>query len=295
MANLSAFQRVIVYARQQRENQDVLETLQQLISYLNTRQQATYFDKDTALCCRLDVPVLPREKLDKTQDLIIVVGGDGSMLSAARIATHHAIPVIGINRGTLGFLTDLSPQEFTKQLDHVLAGDYISESRSLLRMTIQDAHTRHFEGIALNDVVFSRESETRLIAFDVSIDDQFVSHYRADGLILATPTGSTAYALSAGGPIMHPQLDAIVMVPMFSHSLSTRPLVIAGQSHITLHISTSNETPLQISCDGHDAYSIAPGQQVAIQQHVTSLQLLHPRDYHYYDTLRIKLGWGSEG
>jgi NAD+ kinase len=295
MANSSVFQRVILYARQQRENQDVLETLQQLITYLNKRQQATYFDEDTALCCHFQIPVLPRNEMDKTQDLIIVVGGDGSLLSAARIATHNAIPVIGINRGTLGFLTDLSPQEFTKQLDHVLAGEYIAESRSLLRMSAQNPHVTHVEAIALNDVVLSRGNETRLIAFDVSIDGQFVSHYRADGLILATPTGSTAYALSAGGPIMHPQLDAIVMVPMSSHSLSTRPLVIAGQSEIILQISTSNETSLQISCDGHDAYSIEPGQQVKIQRHASSLQLLHPRDYHYYDTLRIKLGWGSKG
>ena len=295
MANPSAFQRVILYARQQRENQDVLETLQQLIIYLHKRQQATYFDEDTALCCPLPIPVLPRDEMDKTQDLIIVVGGDGSLLSAARIATVNAIPVIGINRGTLGFLTDLSPQEFTNQLDHVLAGAYISETRSLLRMCAKDERTTHFEAIALNDVVLSRGNETRLIAFDVFIDEQFVSHYRADGLILATPTGSTAYALSAGGPIMHPQLDAIVMVPMFSHSLSARPLVIAGQSQIRLHISKSNETSLQISCDGHDAYSIAPGQHVTVQRHVSSLQLLHPRDYHYYDTLRIKLGWGSKG
>jgi NAD+ kinase len=295
MTKKNVFQRVILYARQQRENQDVIETLQQLITYLGQRQHDVYFDQDTALCCTLDIPVLPREDMNPAHDMIIVVGGDGSLLSAARVATLKHIPVIGINRGHLGFLTDISPQEFAKQLDAVLEGQYSSESRSLLAMTIQDQHPPLSEGIALNDVVLSRGNETRLISFDVYIDEQFVSHYRADGLILATPTGSTAYALSAGGPILHPQLDAMVMVPMFSHSLSARPLVIAGQSQVVLHITSDNDMPLQISCDGHDAYAIAPGQRVTIQQHTTPLQLLHPKDYHYYDTLRIKLGWGSKG
>jgi NAD+ kinase len=150
-----------------------------------------------------------------------------------------------------------------------------------------------FEGDALNDVVLSRGNETHLIAFDVYINQQFVSHYRSDGLILATPTGSTAYALSAGGPIMHPQINAIVMVPMFSHSLNSRPLVIDGQSIVEIRISESNENQLQISCDGHESSDVKPGQKVIIEKNSRQLQLLHPGDYHYYDTLRIKLGWGS--
>ena len=294
MSKPSVFKRVMVYARQQRANQDVIETLEHLVNYLSQRQQAYFFDADTALSCPLDVPILAREELDHNQDLMIVVGGDGSMLSAARIAMRYAVPVVGINRGNLGFLTDLSAQEFILQLDQVLAGDYIRESRSFLSMRIESL-TQTIEAIALNDVVLSRGNETRLIAFDVSIDDQFVSHYRADGLILATPTGSTAYALSAGGPILHPQLSAMLMVPMFSHSLSTRPLVIPGESRIGLHISNRNEAALQISCDGHDAFAIEPGQSASIQQDSRFLHLLHPKDYHYYDTLRIKLGWGSKG
>lgn len=289
------FQRVILYARQQRENQDVLETLQQLIHHLETHNLQVFLDEDTAHCGSFQVPVLRRDQLSSEQDLIIVVGGDGSLLSAARIATRHNIPVIGINRGNLGFLTDLSPHEFVDPLEHVLMGQFKREWRSLLSMRIHSESIPSCDGIALNDVVLDRGNETRLIAYDIYIDNQFVSHYRADGLIIASPTGSTAYALSAGGPILHPQLDAIVMVPMFSHSLSARPLVVAGQSCIEIHISDSNEMPLKVSCDGHDAFSIQPGQSIKIQQHTTPLQLLHPLDYHYYDTLRIKLGWGSQG
>lgn len=290
-----SFKRVILYARQQRANQDVVETLQQITAYLKQRNLAIYLDQDTAECCDLDVPVLPRKDMTSEHDLIVVVGGDGSLLSAAQIAILHHVPVIGINRGRLGFLTDISPQEFALQLDQVLEGHYTTESRSLLSLSIQDTSGLQFKAVALNDVVLSRGNETRLIAFDVYIDTQFVSHYRADGLIIATPTGSTAYALSAGGPILHPQLNAMVMVPMFSHSLSTRPLVINNESKVALQISDDNDMPLQISCDGHQPFTINPGQRALICKHDAPLQLLHPTDYHYYDTLRIKLGWGSKG
>lgn len=288
------FKRVILYARQQRENQDVMGTLQQVFTHLQ-QHLSVFIDPDTAQCCRLDIPVLSHQDFDPKQDVMIVVGGDGSLLSAAQIAIRRHVPVIGINRGHLGFLTDISPQDFARQLDDVLRGYYVTESRSLISMRIHEEDTIHFAADALNDVVLSRGNGTRLITFDVFIDDQFVSHYRADGLIVATPTGSTAYALSAGGPIMHPQLNAIVIVPMFSHSFSARPLVIDGDSRISLHISSQNEMPLQISCDGHESYSVQPGQRVDIRKSNPQLQLLHPQDYHYYDTLRIKLGWGSEG
>jgi len=142
--------------------------------------------------------------------------------------------------------------------------------------------------------VLGRGNETHLIEFDVYIDQQFVSHYRSDGMILATPTGSTAYALSAGGPIMHPALNAIVLVPMFSHSLSSRPLVIDSEAVIDLVINESNESDLCISCDGHESRMVKPGQHVGIKKTAAKLHLLHPLDYHYYDTLRIKLGWESK-
>lgn len=287
------FKRVILYARQHRANQGINETLQRLVDYLSTQNVELFLDCDTATGFNLALPTLPRELMREKDDLIIVVGGDGSLLSAARMAILVNVPVIGINRGRLGFLTDISPQEIESQLGAVLAGKYCEERRFLLHMRIHDGATNYFQGDALNDVVLSRGNETHLVEFDVYINQQFVSHYRSDGLILATPTGSTAYALSAGGPIMHPQLNAMVMVPMFSHSLSSRPLVIDGQANVELRISASNENKLQISCDGHESSLVQPGQCVTVEKNTQELRLLHPSDYHYYDTLRIKLGWGS--
>ena len=286
------FNRVILYARQHRANQGITETLERLIQFLKTLPLNTFLDTDTANSFNLNAPVLPREEMGKKNDLIVVVGGDGSLLAAARIAVTVDVPVIGINRGRLGFLTDISPQDMETYLTAVLTGAYSEERRFLLQTRIQDEEGTYFQGHALNDVVLSRGTSTHLIEFDIYINQQFVSHYRSDGLIIATPTGSTAYALSAGGPIMHPQLNAMVIVPMFSHSLSSRPLVIDGEALIDLSISKKNETDLQISCDGAESHKVKPGQHIFIEKIPQQLRLLHPNEYNYYDTLRIKLGWG---
>jgi NAD+ kinase len=288
------FKRVILYARQHRANQGVSESLHRLVDFLAKQNITTYQDSDTATSFEMDIPVLARHDMGDKKDLIIVVGGDGSLLSAARMAIKVNTPVIGINRGRLGFLTDISPHELEVQLGAVLNGQYTEEQRFLLHTRIYDENNTYFNGDALNDVVLSRGTETHLIEFDVYVNQQLVSHFRSDGMILSTPTGSTAYALSAGGPIMHPQLNAIVLVPMFSHSLSSRPIVIDGEAHIELQISDINENELRISCDGHESAMVKPGQKVSIKKNNNQLRLLHPLDYHYYDTLRSKLGWESK-
>lgn len=291
-----AFQRVVLYARQHRANPNVSETLQRLIDLLDGEGIQAFLDVDTATHFEVNCPVLPREAMGTPGTLIVVVGGDGSLLSAARMAIHVGVPVVGINRGHLGFLTDISPQALETELLPILQGKYTEEKRFLLKLHRPDIQPDSMPmiGDALNDIVLSRGSETHLVRFDVYINEQFVSHYRSDGLILATPTGSTAYALSAGGPIMHPDLQALVMVPMFSHSLNSRPLVVDANANIRLHISERNENSLQISCDGHESHPINPGESLIIKKNSQSLHLLHPKDYHYYDTLRSKLGWGSK-
>lgn len=294
METTFAFERVVLYARHHRANQGVNESLHRLVDFLSSQQIEAWVDVDTANYFTTSLPVLKREQMGKKKDLIVVVGGDGSMLSAARMAINVHAPVIGINRGRLGFLTDIAPTAIEEQLLHVLQGQYQEEQRFLLSTQIHDEKETYYQGNALNDVVLGRGSETHLIEFDVYIDNQFVSHYRADGMILATPTGSTAYALSAGGPIMHPHLNAIVLVPMFSHSLSSRPLVIDSGSVIDLVTSTRNESDLRISCDGHESRMVKPGQHVRVSKTEKTLHLLHPFDYHYYDTLRSKLGWESK-
>ncbi len=287
------FKRIILYARQHRADSGVTETLHRLVSFLQHLQLDVFLDSDTASFFPIDLPILARPEMQESHDLIVVVGGDGSLLSAARMAIKVNVPVIGINRGRLGFLTDIIPDDIETQLTAVLMGKYYQETRFLLQVCIHDEQTTYFQGDALNDVVLGRGNETHLIEFDVFINKRFISHYRADGMILATPTGSTAYALSAGGPIMHPQLDAIVLVPMFSHSLSSRPFVVDGEVKIDLLISQHNETDLRISCDGHESRLIKPGQFASIKKNKHQLRLLHPHDYHYYDTLRAKLGWES--
>jgi NAD+ kinase len=290
----SKFKRVILYARQHRANQGVSESLHRLVEFLEKQNVKVYQDVDTLLGFDVQLPVLTKNEMGEKNDLIIVIGGDGSLLSAARMATKVDTPVVGINRGRLGFLTDILPNDIETQLRDVLAGQYKEEKRFLLHTRIYDETNTYFEGEALNDVVLSRGNETHLIEFSVYVNEQLVSHYRSDGMILSTPTGSTAYALSAGGPIMHPQLNAIVLVPMFSHSLSSRPLVIDGESKIELRINECNEAELQLSCDGHESRMVKPGQKVEIQKDSHQLRLLHPLDYHYYDTLRSKLGWESK-
>lgn len=290
----SQFKRIILYARQHRANPGVSESLHRLVDFLEKQNVTIYQDVDTLLGFDLQLPVLTKNEMGGKNDLIIVIGGDGSLLSGARMATKVNTPVIGINRGSLGFLTDILPNDIETQISAVLAGQYKEEKRFLLNARIFDENTTYFEGDALNDVVLSRGNETHLIEFSVYVNEQLMSHYRSDGMILSTPTGSTAYALSAGGPIMHPQLNAIVLVPMFSHSLSSRPLVIDGESKIELHISHCNEADLRISCDGHESRMVKGGQKVAVQKNDHLLRLLHPLDYHYYDTLRSKLGWESK-
>jgi NAD+ kinase len=285
------FKRVVIYARHHRANQGVNETLLRLVDFLEKKKVSAFLDIDTALHFSIDLPTLPREAMTP-DDLIVVIGGDGSLLSAANMAIKKKVPVIGVNRGRLGFLTDISPAHLDQELGAVLDGHYQEEQRFLLNLRLNE--NKHIVSTALNDIVLNRGHETHLITFDVYVDTQCVSQYRADGLIIATPTGSTAYALSAGGPILHPKLNAIVIVPMFSHSLSARPLVIDANSTIDIKISDRNEHTVEVSCDGHESYEIEPGQSITINKHAIPLRLLHPQAYYYYDTLRLKLGWGSK-
>lgn len=288
------FKRVILFARQHRANQGVCESLNRLVEFLKMQSVEIVQEAETSAYFHIDIPIVQKEEMGKSKDLIVVVGGDGSLLSAARMAIQVNTPIVGINRGRLGFLTDILPDEIETQMAAILQGNYKEELRFLLHTRIHDEHHTYFEGDALNDVVLSRGQDTHLIEFDVYINEQLVSHYRSDGMILSTPTGSTAYALSAGGPIMHPMLNAIVLVPMFSHSLSSRPLVVDGDAKVSLRISEHNDIELRISCDSHESRMVRPGQVVSISKNGHKLRLLHPPSYHYYDTLRSKLGWESK-
>ncbi|GAL06117.1 NAD kinase [Photobacterium aphoticum] len=226
-------------------------------------------------------------------NLAIVVGGDGNMLGAARVLSRFDIAVIGVNRGNLGFLTDLDPDDFEDELERVLHGDYVVEKRFLLEAEVHRHGLIKSRNAALNEAVLHPDKIAHMIEFEVYIDERFAFSQRSDGLIIATPTGSTAYSLSGGGPILSSELNAISLVPMFPHTLSCRPLVVDGNSRIKLMVSPTNGSTLEVSCDGQVSLPVSPGDEIHIYQSADTLNLIHPKNYSYYEVLRGKLGWSS--
>lgn len=226
-------------------------------------------------------------------DLAVVVGGDGNMLGAARQLAHYDIRLIGVNRGNLGFLTDLDPDNALQQLSEVLEGHYIDEQRFLLEAQIYQHGQQKCTSTAINEVVLHPGKVVHMIEFEVYIDEKFAFSQRSDGLIISTPTGSTAYSLSAGGPIISPGLDAVTLVPMFPHSLTARPLVISAASTIRLRFSHIR-SELEISCDSQKSLPIQPGEEVLIKRCDYHLNLIHPKNYSYFNTLSSKLGWSKK-
>lgn len=287
------FKTIGLIARQRQEN--ITDTLITLKNILLGRQLSVIIETETAnYLPDNQLPTASRNDIGKLCDLIIVVGGDGSLLNAARAAVDSNTPVLGINRGRLGFLTDIHPSELNSRIEEVLDGNYIEEHRFLLTASVHHKNKVIATNLALNDVVLTPGELAHMIEFSIVINDQFVCSQRADGLIVATPTGSTAYALSGGGPILHPHLDAMVLVPMFPHTLSARPIVITGNSTIKILISEINETSPKLSCDAQARIELPPGCEIHIQKKAEQLRLIHPNDYNYFQTLRAKLHWSTK-
>ncbi len=285
------FRKVAIVARQPRAG--IEDTLLTLYNYLLKQGYGVVFEAQTAK--RLQdhsVPYVADYELKHHCEIIIVVGGDGSMLNAALLAIAQDLPVMGVNRGRLGFLTDRYPHELAA-IEEILSGKYTEEHRILLTTFIKHNDEQILGEDALNDVVIQRDS-AHMIEFDVMINGQFVCSHHADGLIVATPTGSTAYALSGGGPILHPQLDAILLLPMFPHTLSSRPIVIEANNEVVIHISRKTPRAPYISCDGRERAHIQPGDNLHIKRKPQTLRLIHPLDYNYFTTLREKLNWQSK-
>lgn len=288
----NAFKTIGIFARV--KNPEILETLKTLITYLNQSGHAIFIEKETAESLTdSTIPTLSRDALGKQCDLLIVVGGDGSLLNAAHMVVDQRLPVLGINRGNLGFLTDIHPTELTK-IQAILQGHYHLEKRFLLTAQIELNKKNIGEDNALNEVALIPDVVPHMIEFEIYVDSEFVCSDNSDGLIIATPTGSTAYALSGGGPILHPELNAIVLVPMFSHSLSSRPIVIEGNRKITILISPQNKTAPRLTCDGQTHLKAPTGSRITISKKQELLHLVHPLDYRYYETLRSKLHWGKK-
>ncbi|MCL6414721.1 NAD(+) kinase [Aestuariirhabdus sp. Z084] len=273
---------------------EVVDTLKRLLDYLDRRDLNIILEE--SLTAALPDPGLQSgscKMLGEVCDLVIVVGGDGSLLGAARALARSNVPVLGVNRGRLGFLTDISPDEIDTLIGEVLDGRYIMESRFLLEAQVKRNGEPTGQGAALNDVVLNPGKSARMIEFELYIEGQFVYSQRSDGMIIASPTGSTAYALSAGGPIMHPKLDAMVLVPMFPHTLSSRPIVVDGNSEIKIVIGADNEVYPQVNCDGQEIITTQPGDTVTIHKKPHKLKLIHPLNHNFYEICRSKLGWSS--
>lgn len=289
---MTEFKSIILSGRPRGDSKEFIDTFTHLKNHLQAHHCKISIEQETAkIINEKKSPVVSLNNLTEKYDLLIVVGGDGSMLNAARTAAEHQIPVLGINRGRLGFLADIVPDELEHQLSSILSGNYLPENRFLLQASIE--HNKQFTplGVALNDIVLFPGHVAHMIEFAIYINDQFVCSQRADGLITSTPTGSTAYALSGGGPILHPQLDALVMVPMFPHTFSNRPIVVDGNSKIKIVIDSEIDTSPHVAYDGHRHRAISPGDILHIHKFQFHLTLIHPSDYNYYETLRSKLGW----
>lgn len=242
---------------------------------------------------------LPAERLDEAAlvreaDLVIAIGGDGTMLYAARLSVGWDVPLLGINRGRLGFLTDVRPSEMLESVDRVLAGDYHREQRLLVDATLERRGGGGERGVALNDVVLARWETGRMVDFETLVDGRYVNTHAGDGLIVATPTGSTAYALSCGGPIVQPGMQALSLVPICPHTLSDRPIVIPASAQVEVRLIERPETRAEVTCDGHSLGELTEGDRLLVRASDHSVTLIHPPGHDYYEILRSKLNWGKD-
>lgn len=276
-----------------RKGNSVKQTIVRLINFLSTRQHEVYVEQRIYDVYHLKnvIPINPSD-IGKTVDLAIVVGGDGSMIGANRNFEKNNIPVIGVNRGHLGFLTDLKPLHVEDELSLVLDGKYTVEKRYLLKVSVVEDGIVLESYNALNEAVIHPKKIAHMFAFEIFIDNQFMNSVKADGLIVSTPTGSTAYALSAGGPILTPDIDAFSLIPMFPHTLNNRPIVINDKHIITIDFLGDESS--EISIDGQVIVNVAAHQKVMIQKSDAFISLIHPETYSYYNALREKLGWGAK-
>jgi len=269
-------------------------TMMELGEFLKQQNVRVILDEGTAEHVpKWSMETATRHSLGESCDLIIIVGGDGTLLNAARSMADYEVPLLGINRGRLGFLTDISSSHINDPLRDILDGKYTIENRFLLHVYIEREGEIISSSDAFNDVVMHKWDVARLIEIKTYIDNQYVNTIRSDGLIISTPTGSTAYALSGGGPILHPSLMAMVLVPICPHTMSNRPIVIDAGSEIRIEVKEHVGSPAQVTCDGQINLGLISGDKVIVRRKPKNVRLVHPRDYDYYDILRAKLHWSE--
>jgi NAD+ kinase len=274
------------------KSRDVAEPIRVLGRFLLDRGCKVLVERDTATESGVTgFPVVDYAAIGAEADLAVILGGDGSMLSAARGLAASGVPLVGVNQGRLGFMTDIALGAMTDAMASIIAGDYTTESRTMLAAVVSRAGQQVLALGALNDVVASKGSSGRLIELMVRIDGQFLYDLRADGLIVATPSGSTAYALSSGGPIIQPGVPALALVPICPHTLSNRPIAVAESA--TVEITVKRGADARLHVDGQPQFDLAEGDRVEIRRAEHAATLIHPPGYSYYAMLREKLRWSE--
>lgn len=268
------------------------EVLATLASVLDKYKVEVLLDEENAGQLSSQLTTLPRKELGKKADLAIVVGGDGTLLGAARDMLHTGTPILGVNLGRLGFLVDVLPQKLGETLEQVLNGEYMREDRLILEASIHQAGQQICRHHAFNDVVIHSRDLPRMLELESYIDGQFISSHRADGLIITTPTGSTGYALSGGGPVLHPNLQAIGITPICPHGLGDRPIVAPSSSRIEVQINNNAHPNAIVAWDGQILENLSAGDAVHITPAANHVRLIHPIGYDFFNLLRSKLGWG---
>jgi len=282
--------RVGIVAKTDRE--EARTALPRILEWCAERQLLPVLEKETAgLVAAAVAPVAAKPELPGQVDLLLVLGGDGTLLSMARLVGDLNVPILGVNLGGLGFLTALTIEELFPALEALLRGDLLVAERMMLAARVTRQGERLSEYVALNDVVITKSAMSRIINLDVSVQGQFATAYRADGLIVSTPTGSTAYCLSAGGPIVFPTMDAIVLTPICSHTLTNRPIVLPGSQPIDVTLQSDQD--VMLTMDGQVGFHLKRGDRVEIRQAAARIRLLRVPQKHFFSVLRTKLKWGE--
>ena len=276
---------------------EIAESLSRLAQYLHERGVSVFIERETAghIGKLVDLArwvTCGFNDIGAHADVAIVLGGDGTMLNAARRLARYCVPLVGVNQGRLGFMTDIARDDMLTCMDDLLDGNFQPESRMLLAAEVLRGGREIASNLALNDVVIDKGAIGRLIEFELFIDGEFIYNLRSDGLILSTPTGSTAYSLSANGPIMHPQVSGIALVPLCPHSLTNRPILVGDRCEIEVRIVRATDSRAHF--DGQVTIDLKPGDAVRLRRSTSSICLLHPPGYSYFAMLREKLHWSEQ-
>ena len=270
----------------------VAESVAALLPHLMSRGVRVLVNEDAQLPAGAPVSRVAERTFGEQADLVIAVGGDGTLLYAARLVARHNVPLVGVNRGRLGFLTDVMPQDMLSSVDAALAGELEADERPLLSARLRQPGGEVAQSFALNDVVMQKHDTGRTLDFETRIDGTYVNTHDGDGIIVASPTGSTAYALSCNGPIMEPHLPALVIVPICAHTLSDRPIVVAARCVIEVVLHERPDTQANVTCDGALLGALTPADRLEVTTAAERVTLLHPPGHDYYRLLRSKLRWG---